>query len=88
MMINQGGRLCIPHARLYSNQYAQCKPVGKERQKTMHLFWAWLSMHQYSIQCSDRVVQVLKLAIVELEIQKWRAELIESLDTAVRESFV
>ena len=30
-----------------------CKPVGKEHQKTA----AWLSIHQ----CSDRVVQVLKL---------------------------
>ena len=54
------------------------KPVGKERQKTMRLLWVWLSIHQCSELYGDHVVQVLK---VELETQKWRAELLEGLDT-------
>ena len=59
-----------------------CKPVGKERQKTMRCFGRGYlyTMYMYS------VVTAWSKKLVET--QKWRAELLESLDTTVTESFV
>ena len=57
---------------------SQAKPVGKERHMLV------VGMATRLVQYLDRVVQVLKLA----GTQKWRAELLESLDTAITECYV
>ena len=38
--------------RVQNHAYMQAmsKPIGKERQKTTRLFWAWLSVHHVPVQ--------------------------------------
>ena len=56
---------------------SQAKPIGKERQKSTRLLWAWLSIHQFS----DCMVQASR--DVEVESRTSR-----SIETAVTDSFV